>query len=172
MMQVIRVCDDDDGGVGRVSTQIFAQCACANKCTDAWSMAAYASVPGCSQHVISFFIRVCVHAVDVRGHAAPHLKVSVVWCCGWFWGQQMYSSTVPEGSKLPVIFPMMQRSVHNHTESILLRCSLSASPAHRLTGCHNNPRSRSMLIRTKQWEAQHHRNTTCHNTFPKNLPDA
>lgn len=55
------------------------------------------------------------------------------------WGQQMYGSTVPEASKLPVIFPMMQRSVHNHRESILLCCSLSASPAHRLTGCHNNP---------------------------------
>lgn len=51
----------------------------------------------------------------------------------------MYGSTVPEASKLPVIFPMMQRSVHNHRESILLCCSLSASPAHRLTGCHNNP---------------------------------
>lgn len=51
----------------------------------------------------------------------------------------MYGSTVPEASKLPVIFPMMQRSVRNHWESILLRCSPSASPAHRLTGCHNNP---------------------------------
>lgn len=59
MVQVIRVCDDDDdddGGVGRVSTRIFAQCACANKCADAWSVAADASVPGCSQHGISFFI--------------------------------------------------------------------------------------------------------------------
>ena len=61
---------------------------------------------------------------------------SVLWVV---WGRQMYGSTVPEASKLPVIFPMMQRSVHNHRESILLCCSLSASPAHRLTGCHNNP---------------------------------
>lgn len=101
MVQVIRVCDDDDdddGGVGRVSTRIFAQCACANKCADAWSVAADASVPGCSQHGISFFILLgggfflllflheCAHAVDVRGYTAPHLKVSVVWCCGWFLG--------------------------------------------------------------------------------------
>lgn len=94
MVQVIRVCvddDDDDGGVGRVSTRIFAQCACANKCADAWSVAADASVPGCSQHGISFFILpggvfFCCFCMSVRGYTAPHLKVSVVWCCGWFLG--------------------------------------------------------------------------------------
>lgn len=32
------------------------------------------------------FLHECVHAVDVRGYTAPHLKVSVVWCCGWFLG--------------------------------------------------------------------------------------
>lgn len=58
---------------------------------------------------------------------------------GVVWGQKMYGSAVPEASKLPVIFPMMQRSAHNQRESILLCCSLSSSPAHRLTGCHNNP---------------------------------
>lgn len=58
----------------------------------------------------------------------------------------MYGSTVPEASKLPVIFPMMQRSVHNHRESILLCCSLSASLAHRLTGCHNNPSPAPCLL--------------------------
>ena len=82
MVQVIRVCDADDGGVGRVSTRIFAQCACANKCADAWSMAANASVPVCSQHGISFFILLgffccfcmSVFAVDVRGYTAPHIS--------------------------------------------------------------------------------------------------
>lgn len=59
------------------------------------------------------------------------------WCYGW--AGDTRGSTVPEASKLPVIFPMMQRSVHNHRESILLRRSQSAGPAHRLTGCHNNP---------------------------------
>lgn len=87
MMQVIRVYDDD-GGAGRVSRQTL-HCVCANKCADAWSMSAYASVPGCKQHVSSFsvfFACVCVCA-------RSHLKVNVVGAVGglgtanvWFHG--------------------------------------------------------------------------------------
>lgn len=128
MMQVIRVCDDD-GGVGRASRHRV----CANKCVNAWSICICGWVCTACRVILCFW----------------HARVDTVYtplpsqgergrCCGWFWGQQMYGSTVPEASKLPVIFPMMQRSVHNHRESILLLCSPSASPAHRLTGCHNN----------------------------------
>lgn len=71
--------------------------------------------------------------------------------CSWrrwvgVWGQQMHGSTVPEASKLPVIFLMMQRSAHNHRESNLQCCSPRTGPAHRLTGCHNNPNSAPCLL--------------------------
>lgn len=84
------------------------------------------------------FLHVCLHLRSAHGYTASISRWMrlVLWVV---WGQRMYGSTVPEASKLPVIFPMMQRSVHNHRESILLCCSQSASPAHRLTGCHNNP---------------------------------
>lgn len=108
------------------------------------------------------WVCVCVHEYSASISRWTWLVLQVVW------RQQMYGSRVPEASKLPVIFPMMQRSVHNHRESILLWCSVSASPAHRLTGCHNSPASRSLLIRTKQWEAHCHRHTACHNTFQRN----
>lgn len=130
----------------------------ANKCGNAKSMSASApGVPTACDLVFPFPARVCRHT-SARGYTASISRW--MWSGLWVvWGQEMYGSTVPEASKLPVIFLMMQRSVHNHRESILLCCSRSASPAHRLTGCHNNPRSRSMLIRTEQWEAHRHATT-------------
>lgn len=87
-------------------------------------------------------MHLCLSAQDVisfserRVHGYTPLKVTVAGVMGGL--GDMHGSTVPEASKLPVIFLMMQRSVHNHGESILLRRSQRASPAHRLTGCHNN----------------------------------
>lgn len=118
MMQVIRVCDADGGcrvGVGGRSCTVRV-CVNVHLCLSA-------------QDVISF------SECRVRGYTP--LKVTVAGVMGGL--GDMHGSTVPEASKLPVIFPMMQRSVHNHGESILLRRSQRAGPAHRLTGCHNNP---------------------------------
>lgn len=97
------------------------------------------------QHVISFCFSLCV-CVCSWIHCFL-LKVNVIRACasvcvcgvGGWGGWQMHGSTVPEAFKLPVIFPMMQRSVHNHGESIVQCCTLRDGPTHRLTGCHNNP---------------------------------
>lgn len=81
MMQMIRVCDND-GGVERVSRQILhCVCARANKCVNACTTSAYASVSGCTQHVIFFCILLVCVCMCARIHRF-HLKVNVVGAVG------------------------------------------------------------------------------------------
>ncbi len=94
---------------------------------------------------------VCMRVYSVHGCSAS--IQGRMWLVLWVvWGQQMYGSTVPEASKLPVIFPMMQRSLHNHRESVPLCCLQRASPTHRLTGCHNNPDPTPCLLEQNSWK--------------------
>lgn len=65
----------------------------------------------------------------------------------------MHASTVPEASKLPVIFLMIQRSARHRGESNPSCCSPRSGPAHRLTGCHNKPNSSSCLLEPNSGKA-------------------
>lgn len=61
-------------------------------------------------------------------------------------GDRTPASTLPEASKLPVIFLVMQRSAHTRSESKLQGCSPRTGPAPRLTGRHHKPTSAPCLL--------------------------
>lgn len=64
-----------------------AVCVCVNKCVNAWSMSAYASVFGCIQHVTLFSVFCMCVCVCVDAAFTATLLPSqgeCGWCCGWF----------------------------------------------------------------------------------------
>ena len=83
-------------------------------------------------------------------------------CCGWFGDRKCLPSLRPPNYLSS--FPWCKGHF-----TIIGSPSSCGPQADRMS---QQPRSRSMLIRTEQWEALHHRNNTCHNTLQKNPLDS
>lgn len=131
MMQVIRVCDEDGCVKAKVEKCVWLL----------WSVCEHVCIAICTNlyTACDFILTQCLL---LKVNVVRELCVCVCLQGGRWW--QMQGSTVPEASKLPVIFPWCKG-----------QCTIMSSPtnnaahwepAQRLAGCHNNPNPALCLL--------------------------